>query len=402
MSLRRRAWLACVLVGLAIPPAFAGGSGRECGLPSGVRLVLPKILYAAAGLECNIYFDNVVLALHPAHLAFDVDCAKGVQQAERWTFTPRAKDVGQYDLALTVRDAKNRTIAQGRSTLRVVDPKPLAGRTVSVLMIGDSLTHASIYPRHVWKLSRGRPGPKVDLVGSHCPKDPDGVIRHEGYGGWTAERFATHYTTADRTSSYRKRPSPFLYKQGQASPRFDFTRYCDEVCNGKAPDVVTIFLGCNDTFSATDETIEGRIDVMVRHTDALVAAIHSASRATRIGLILPVPPAVSQDAFGANYRCGQTRWQYRRNQHRVVERMLAKYGGREADCMTIVPAYVNLDCVRCYPTTQATWNAQTKVATQRQCNGVHPAESGYRQIGDSVYAWLVAQLGEQGSGGVKR
>lgn len=43
---------------------------------------------------------------------------------------------------------------------------------------------------------------------------------------------------------------------------------------------------------------------------------------TRIGLVPFVPPAGSQDAFGANYGCMQTRWQYKRNQHRVVERLI--------------------------------------------------------------------------------
>ena len=40
--------------------------------------------------------------------------------------------------------------------------------------------------------------------------------------------------------------------------------------------------------------------------------------------------AGTQDAFGANYVNGQTRWQYRRNQYRLVDRMLEKYASSES------------------------------------------------------------------------
>ena len=37
------------------------------------------------------------------------------------------------------------------------------------------------------------------------------------------------------------------------------------------------------------------------------------------------------------------------NQHRVVERMTAHYGGRQAEGVYLVPANVNLDCVDNFP-----------------------------------------------------
>ena len=100
------------------------------------------------------------------------------------------------------------------------------------------------------------------------------------------------------------------------------------------------------------------------------------------------PPAASQDAFGANYTTGQTRWQYKRNQHRLVERMLEHYGSRDAEHIHLVPTHVNLDCVHNYPTESVNFNADNELRGVRQNNGVHPALSGYDQIGDSVFAWL--------------
>ena len=359
--------------------------------PGPVRLVLPPVVYAVPGVEANLYFENVVLAVNPANFVFDVDCEKGLQQAERWTFTPAAGDVGQYPLSLRVIDQDNAVIAEGSSTLAVTPADAARERAVSLLAIGDSLTHASIYTQTLLDHCAQPDTPALTLVGSFVPTD-NPLNRHEGYGGWTAERFATYYTGAPHDAPYKERPSPFVYKNGDNPPELDFVRYCEENNGGKAPDAVTIFLGCNDTFGAKDDTIETTIDGMFTHMDALIGMIHGMDETTRIGLIAPVPPAATQDAFGANYKNGQTRWQYLRNQHRLLERMAETYGGREAENLSLIPAYINLDCVRNYPAVTAPANARSEAEIPRLNNGVHPSGAGYQQIGDSIYAWLLAQL----------
>lgn len=358
--------------------------------PKDVRPVLPKTLYAAPGIECNLYFDNVVLVLNSSDYAFDANCPKGAQLAECWRYTPAPEDVGEYSLALMVRNDDNAVIAEETAVVRVAPSDAGAGRAVSLLLIGDSLTHASVYSQHLLDLCAADGNPVLTLVGSHGPGDPLGPNRHEGYGGWTARRFATHWTGTARTGPYTDRGSPFLYETDDGNRRLDFQQYCNDANGGQLPDFVTIFLGCNDTFGATDETIESQIDDMFAHMDALIAMIHAASPGIRIGLLQPVPPTASQDAFGANYAAGQTRWQYRRNQHRVVERMEAHFAERPN--VSFIPAYINLDCVHNFPSAVQPVNARNGETVVRQNNGVHPAETGYRQIGDSIYCWLKHQL----------
>lgn len=222
--------------------------------------------------------------------------------------------------------------------------------------------------------------------------DPSGVNRHEGYGGWTAARFATYYSDTARKGEVAQRGSPFLYKDADGKPKLDFARYCKEFNGGRGPDIVAMLLGCNDTFGATDETIEAQSDAILKHYDTLIAMIHGVRPDTQIALMLTVPPAATQDAFGVNYACGQTRWQYKRNQHRFVERLLAKYAGREKENLFVVPTEVNLDCRHNYPAQTAKWNAECETDGERLNNGVHPAASGYRQIGDTLYAWLKGRL----------
>ena len=355
-----------------------------------LRMALPPEVFALAGVETNIYFDNIVLTLNPANYAFDITCLKGRQQAERWTWTPTEADVGDVPLQLEVRDDQNRVISRGNTTIKVSATKSDKHQSLSVLLVGDSLTHASVYPQHLLNLA-AKPGQRaLTLIGSHGVEPTLGLNRHEGYGGWTAQRFATHFTETARQGDYAKRGSPFLYKQADGTVKLDFQHYCQDVNEGRFPDAMTIFLGPNDIFSYQDETITAGIEEMLGHYDKLIEMVKAASPATRIGVMLPVPPAASQDAFGNNYANSQTRWQYKRNQHALVLEMIKRYANRQSDRVQLIPTHLNLDSVHNYPTETVTPNAHAEMKVVRQSNGVHPAATGYRQIGDTVFAWLAS------------
>ncbi len=352
-----------------------------------LRLTLPPVVHAAPGREINIYFDNILLAPNLADYLFDVECGKGRQQSERWTFTPATNDVGDHDLRIAVLNAANAEIAAATTCVRVAAADAGAGRPLTCLIIGDSLTANSAYPAEFYELCRAPGNPALTLIGNHTNAAlPD--IRHEGYGGWTAARFATFYSEDDTLPSGRRGRSPFMFAGPAGAPEFDFNRYVRACGLERGPDVITICLGINDNFRATDETIDASIDGMMLYLNQMIAAFHAARSDTVIGLFLIPPPAATQDAFGSNYKCTQTRWQYRRNQHRVVERMLAEYAGREQEGIELIPAYVNLDTVNNYPKITAPANARTAVEVTRLSNGVHPSREGYHQMADSLYCWL--------------
>lgn len=355
-----------------------------------IRLILPPVVHAVPGIETNLYFDNLCLVVNPANFVFDPNCGKGRHQRERWTWTPSEQDVGDHAWSISVRNDQNQVIAKAETIIRVIDPKAGEGKVLSLLCIGDSLTNASLYPEQILNHCKLPGNPQLELIGSNWVTPQPGPVRHEGYGGWTALRFATHYTETARTGETSKRGSPFLYLQPDGTKKLDFQHYCHDVSNGKMPTHVTIFLGPNDVFSLNDETLEPGVDAILKHFDQLVVMIRTASPTTRIGIMLPVPPAATQDAFGANYASGQTRWQYKRNQHRLLEKMHAKYGGRESDQIDLISTYVNLDCDHNYPTEQVAPNARATGSIARLNNGVHPSGAGYSQIADSVYGWLKA------------
>lgn len=359
-----------------------------------VRLLLPPSIPALGGLETNVYFDSTFLALSPASFLADVTCTQGAQQAERWTWTPKPDEFGDHPFQIEIRDSENRIVARASTTIRVrprtIPVADRSGKPATLLILGDSLTAASVYPQQIADLAKADAWP-LKLIGSRVPNaETAPETRHEGYGGWTAERFATAFTGKARGGNPRECGSPFLYRdEGDSGPpRLDFARYCQEFNDGAGPDFVTILLGCNDTFSAADETIEERIDNMFRHYETLLKMIHGVRPDTRIGAILPMPPAATQDAFGANYGSGQTRWQYRRNQHRVIERMMETFGGRESRNIFLVPAFLNLDPHHGFPSATGAAHSRSTAEITRQSNGVHPSAEGYRQMGDAIYAWL--------------
>ena len=86
------------------------------------RLLLPEHCYAAPGINMNVYFRNVFRAIRPDAYFYQVECAKGHNMKDRWTFTPKASDIGTYDWKLTVYD-DNGKIAQGCMKLHVVPPR---------------------------------------------------------------------------------------------------------------------------------------------------------------------------------------------------------------------------------------------------------------------------------------
>jgi lysophospholipase L1-like esterase len=379
-----------VVVAVSLAAGLAvGGEATRIAVPlnGDFELLLPPCLYATLGLECNLYFENTVLAINPANFAFDVVCPKGTQQRERWTFTPKDDEVGDYPLTLTVYGEGNRLLGQASTVVRVVGQAPQV--ELSLLILGDSLTHASVYPAQVLENAAADANLDVRLIGTHVPNKDRAEVRHEGYGGWTAAAFVSLYSP-DAWKDGRRACSPFVFAGADGKPVFDYPRYCREINEGKAPDAVTLQLGCNDTFGATEENQAEAIGACLGNLDILIGAIRAFSPATAIGILLPAPPAGTQDAFGANYACGQTRWQYRRNQHRLVRALTERFGNRLEEGIEVLPSSVVVDPVYGFPSQTVKANSRSPVDVVRLNNGVHPNECGYRQIGDALYGWLKA------------
>ena len=360
-----------ILIALRLPAGAA---------PEDLRLTLPPVVYAVPGLPMSIYYDNIVLTEHPEAYQFEVDCPIGSQEASRWTLTATAADEGDHPLRIRIHSQTGAELERGEITVRVVPRDAGADKSVRLLLVGDSLTAATIYPNELGRLLSSPGNPRWSMIGSSRPATTGPGVVHEGYGGWTWEAFLTRYgpppekVTAGTLA--RRTRSPFLFPADGDKGNLDLPRYFEEHGEGQPPQVVTFLLGINDCFGADPESPDRAIDAALDRAEVLLRAFHEAAPRTLLAVGLTTPPNARESGFVANYQGKYHRWGWKRIQHRLVERMLERLGGREDEGIYLVPTELNLDPWAGYP----------------ENNGVHPNAIGYAQIAASFYAWIKGHL----------
>jgi lysophospholipase L1-like esterase len=348
--------------------------------PGVLRLTLPKEIYAVVDSEMNVYFDNIVLTESPETYRFSFQCDVGKTDSRRWNLTAKSADVGAHSLAVTVSDADGKKLGTATTRLHVVAKDAGTGGSVKLLIVGDSLTHATAYPNEVARLLSSPGNPKWKMLGTHRPTSAADGVAHEGYGGWTWQRFVTKYEP-NPDGTHRKRSSPFVFLNKSEKPELDVAEYFRTTSDGQRPDVVFFLLGINDCFGADPDdaaSIDARIDSMMAQAEILIAEFRKAAPNADLAVCVTTPPNTRESGFEANYKGRYHRWGWKRIQHRLVERLLTRFEKQKGEAtnrdnkLFVVPTHLNLDPTNGYP----------------ENNGVHPNAFGYRQIGSSLYAWL--------------
>jgi len=335
------------------------------------KIVLPTItpylapIYAVVGRECNIYFDNII-ADSSSLYDIDVSCNVGVQQRERWTYTPS----GARTDNITIRFIDKRTgVIVGATTTTITSVAAAAGSgNPKVIAIGDSTTSGMQVIGELKTLMDADGAMDVTLVGSQGT-----THKHEGYSGW-------------KVADFMVSGSPF-YRGGAVN----FSAYISDL--GLAGcDIAIIHLGINDIFGqSTDYACDQIANIAKVYLDTLIASIKTYNAAVKIGIAITIPPSASQDAFGASYNCVEPWYRHKRNLARWWSMLIANYGGRTAESIWLVPYNTALDTEHnMSKATAAAWNSRTSETTTRQNNGVHPADIGYYQLADVLYAWIKA------------
>lgn len=330
-------------------------------------LVMPAYVYGVQSRECNVYLDNLHFADSTEYLHDVLSSGSyGTHQNERFTWTPSGA-VGSGTLTVTVHDKRTGgQLASKTAQLRAAAASAGSGANKKVLVIGDSLISAGTITQTLIDIA-ATDVMAVNMLGTQGT----GTNKHEGRGGWTIGQ----YVTAG---------SPF-YISGVVN----FGQYL--IDNSIAtPDWVFIHLGINDCFGqTTDAACSTLADAAFLNLDTLLTSIKAADANVKIGLLIPSPPSADQDAFGANYGVGQTRWRFKRNILIWARQLCLKYNGQEANRIYVVPSNTALDTVNNMSrAASAPINSRTATTSQRQNNGVHPATEGYRQIGDALWAFL--------------
>lgn len=342
-----------------------------------VSLTVPEVFFAVEGVETGVVLPTFVKFAEDEDLRFEVDCAAGESDGYRWRINARAEEVGDHSFTLRVRSAEGRLLDQEDFRVKVVPADAGNDQEFSLLIMGDSLTNASRYPNTIAGLLRKEGGPRFHLMGTHHPASADPDVFHEGYGGWSWERFCTRFTPEENQVG-KTRTSPFVFPNpDKGEPELSVARYFQEYHAGEAPDFVTVLLGINDCFHADPEdaqAIEERIDRMMGYAETFLVQLRKAAPETKIGICLTPAPNVRDGAFTANYKGRYARKGWRTIQYRLVQRQLEAFSGREGENIFVIPTANTVDPMEGYP----------------EDNAVHPNDAGYRDLGVVIYAWLKA------------
>ncbi len=205
------------------------------------------------------------------------------------------------------------------------------------------------------------------------------LVYHQAKSGRTVAWFCGDYGVLTGVS-------PFVFEE-----QFDFGWYLSHNAITLYPDdFVMINLGSNDVYPFTNDADAVALnETAFAQLEQMVASIHAAVPEIRIGLGMMTASAYSQDAFAPSQGSRQTRWRFSRNRMLWLKRMLLQFGGRESDRIYLVPVHTGLDVKNNMGSVNEKINARNKKTWDRQNDHLHPALSGYYQLADGQYEFLM-------------
>lgn len=415
------------------------------------EIVMPSRIFAIEGKETNIYFADIVYSnLNVSDLNYNVTCTKGSQYEKFWRVTPVEADTGSYSLKIDVIWNKQ-IIATKTTTLYIVSDTASTGISRSVIGVGNSTlssgqplstlisenssdvmtvtfkgTKGSGANKHEgisgWKIEYFA-GPGITYykytlsgvtvspgIGSYYSDgtntfqtmevnltDGSGYVsmmRMSGSGTSASSGTLTKISgTGDATITYSEWvTSPSNPFWNESADSLDFANYLTaNSITMTSGDWVFISLGINDVFSYTDSALLAtQINTMVTNLRAIMTNMHSAVSGLRIAICIEIPPTISQDGFGANYGSGQTLYQYSQNIKTWQKREIAEFDNdteRTAGNF-LIPWNAVVDRENNMQKSTRNANARNSTQIETYTNGVHPAQSGYDQMGDQLWAFL--------------
>ena len=301
---------------------------------SEAEFVLPDTIYGTVGKEMNVYFENVIFCDDIENYQIDVDCTKGVQQSERWTYTPTAAE----SFTLTVKVLKNHKDVINSKTVSVkVLSAPDDNR--NILFLGDTWIDEAQVVSYVKDNFNGA---DVNFIGTKSKANyPD--IKFEGMKNFTTKNFVEN------------------------SNGFDFGGYLQNN-SLTAPDTVVLFMGSNDV-SANIES-----DVTVENIRAVINAIHSYNSNIKIKVCTVPNPADTDEAALRKFKV-----------MRLNRKLLAAFDDMIAN-VSIAEVHAGVDSAYSFEILEETHTNGSIV--YRYADVIYPAAAGYHQCADIIYAGL--------------
>lgn len=335
-----------------------------------IELNLPDVFPLVVGDTFQLFWKGVLMVADPYKYHVKVECDIGKNYERFFEVTPLVGVVGEHLFTVTVYDDSGFEVGSKTITLSVKNKADSPTATKNVLVVGDSLTAAGVYPAEVYRrltsslLTESPVGnglKNINFIGSRSTNG----VKHEGLSGWTFNQFNSN-------------TSPFY---DSSAGVINFATYASNV-GASSIDVMTVLLGWNSTMT---DISNYRAEV-----ETFITNVKTSYPDCKI--ILFAPPFPSKDGLGESYG---TSWTYHEKVAKVKEfdELYASIASAQDNVY-----YFNLsgvfDAEYGYPYEATPANYRSTVKINRQTNGVHPNESGYLQIADGVYRALTHVLKE--------
>lgn len=392
---------------------------------------LPERVYAAPGLECNIYFKNIFDTAVPNKYAYQAYCTRGRSEMRRWCYTPKTEDAGrEFRIVINAWDDED-LVATVTSTVQVASAPSAeyAGRRITMALFGDSLVNC-YYQDWIEKDMRSSGFPSFTMIGSHS-NGPNGT-KHDGYGGYTFDSFLTRYAFAEDEIEHAQDDSERAQMRALGVPEkiihgwqrellrspllrlengkkvVDIPRWLGKVNDGNAPDVVLIELGGNSIHGLaanlktaeppslrTEEEMRRYMRAnLIPRLENFVARLRQ-DMPDALYVLVTTPTGCSQDGFAENY--GST-WNevYHRKLRFALNREYERYVKRVNDPKFVLVAWGQaIDPEDGFIRKEQPVSARSERKVLRDANAFHPSSVGGAQLGDAFAAYLRCVFGSR-------
>ncbi|NHE57949.1 SGNH/GDSL hydrolase family protein [Cyclobacterium plantarum] len=348
---------------------FIGYIQEKIGLPEifepKAEILLPSNIYTTENVEMNIFWENVIFSNIPLEqLKIKVTCNLGNHYERGWRYIPSGSAANSN---LTIDVFYLGTLLATKTTTVITNGINDGQSSLKVLCIGDSTTANGNYVSTI--TTDYNTNPTVTFIGTQG----SGINKHEGHSGKTFDWFVNNTE------------SPFW---NSSTNQLDFSNYLTtNSFTLQSTDLITIHLGINDVFHSISET---KLNTIKNNCDTLITNIRNDVPDINIVILVTIPPAISQDAFGVSYSNSHILKQYLEHYKEWVSFLIDNYDTIENRNNKIFVAQMNCNIDRKFnfPKSLVPANSRTTEQIERWSNGVHPALSGYQQMGDSLWMFI--------------
>ncbi len=304
-------------------------------------------------------------------------------------------------------------------TVEMIPVEKRFSSQLNVLAIGDSMTRGARYLEHIQS--------KLYKVNFKGTRSFNGLLYHEGRGGWTLGNYLSN--TGDEPSPFlfpkgidnyygnmdfynlSQKPKDNMYfyagyhdyraiKEGECylskgklyasdgaiisdNPQweFNFSKYMARYEIGKL-DAVSLLFGANDLQITKYEETEEHIKRYINNLNIVINSIKAYDPGIKIIINMPIPGA-DQNAWGMRCCLGSSK---RYNYHMMMlgNAILENFSNKEN--IFISPMGIAIDTKSAFGESVVTSTVYTTHTEVYQNNWVHPQRHGYRQMGDVLAA----------------